>query len=216
MVKVALTVEGLDFWRFPWASVFSRQRLRNKSAATKRGGRSRRGLGYELRELSASRPARLRERRPCDRPCSALIDPGSVYRSTGLSICTLSDPTLGRPVAGALDASHIPAYLARCCGAKRRGGLATALPPLPIVSGLQQQPLGRRSLRVLVIWLWRSASLRRSAWRSLGRSGRRGRVADWCFPLLRQVFHLQYLPRSKGRTAVCALRSLRRMKKARS
>jgi hypothetical protein len=37
--------------------------------------------------------------RPCDRPCSTLIDPGSDYRSAGLSICTLSDPTLGRPVA---------------------------------------------------------------------------------------------------------------------
>jgi hypothetical protein len=44
------------------------------------------------------------------RPCSALIDPGSAYRSAGLSICTLSDPTLGRPVAGAQQARRRQAF----------------------------------------------------------------------------------------------------------
>jgi hypothetical protein len=88
------------------------------------------------------------------------------------------------------------------------------LPPLPIVSGLRQQPLRRGSLGVLVVRLWLSAGLRRSAWRSLDRSGRRGLVADCCFPLLCRVFHLQYLPPSKGRTVARALRSPGRMKKA--
>ncbi len=65
---------------------------------------------------------------------------------------------------------------------------------MPATSGAScQSPLGRRPPRVFVVWPWRSAGLRRHAWRFLDRSGRRW-WGPYCLLLFRRVFHFAVPP----------------------